>query len=107
MSDISAVREVIIDDLPNGYSKEQLQKMVVNSSLTSVNVVAVKGYANDWSAYIGFPSIFNIKDTSNNSYAYYCLEVHDPDGVARNGDKISEREARELFPEFEDLYYRS
>ena len=45
-------------------------------------VVAVVGYAGDWTAY-------------EQSYA----DQHSPDLIARQGDKIGQDEAEELFPE--------
>ena len=52
-------------------------------------VVAVIGYANDWAAY-------------EQSYP----EQDTDDLIARQGDKISERSARDLFLELKDLRYR-
>jgi len=50
-------------------------------------VVAVIGWANDWAA-------------------YRSPEGTSVETCAREGNKISEREARSLFPELEKMYYR-
>lgn len=106
MQNIANTKEIIIDNLPDGYSKEQLQKLVKNSSVANVNVVAVVGYANDWSAYIGFPLLFELNDQDDENMYYYCTQVRFSLGVASNGDKLSEREAKEIFGnQFDHLYY--
>jgi hypothetical protein len=49
--------------------------------------IAVEGEVNDWDCYVG-------KKSSTDEY------------VRAYGDKISESEARELFPDFEKLHWR-
>lgn len=105
MQEIADYKEISINNLPNCYAKECLLKIVTDPEAT-VNVVAVTGYAKDWSAYIGFPHIDFIKDKSKNNYEYYCSQVRNPYGVASNGDKIEEKTARQLFPQFKKLNYR-
>jgi len=57
-----------------------------------VIVVAVEGYAGDWSAYIGA-----VRGLCHN---VEWTEVRD------NGSKLSRELAELLFPEFKDLQYR-
>lgn len=54
----------------------------------AIKIVAVIGWDNDWAA-------------------YYSLTNWSDDEVAENGDKLSEREARPLFPVCKDLRYRN
>ncbi len=54
----------------------------------AIKIVAVIGWDNDWAA-------------------YYSLTNWSDDEVAENGDKLSEREARPLFPVCKSLRYRN
>ncbi len=108
MSEISDVKELAIDDLPDCYAKEMLQNMVIDSGSATINVVASIGVIGDWSAYIGFPSYGSLKEEKKNeSMFYYCTQVRFPEGVASNGDKLSKETAIKLFPQFKDLKYRN
>jgi hypothetical protein len=64
------------------------EKMVIARSHFYNRYVAVEGEVDDWACYVGArtDSIEHVKDY---------------------GDKISEEEARELFPEFENLRWRA
>lgn len=106
MQDISAYKEVSIKNLPNCYAKECLSNMVTDQNLATVNVVAVVGYVKDWSAYIGFPDFSFINEENKEHCRYYCYQVRDIYSVASNGDKLDERSARIIFPEYKDLKYR-
>ena len=54
-----------------------------------ITVVAVIGHVNDWAAY---------------EQAY--PDQTTPDDIARNGDKISQDQARELFPDLKFYHWR-
>lgn len=108
MSEISDIKELAIDDLPDCYAKEMLQNMVVDSGHATVNIVASIGVIRDWSAYIGFPSYNSLKEEKKNeSMFYYCTQVRYPAGVASNGDKLDSKTAAKIFPQFCDLKYRN
>lgn len=102
---------VKIADLPQGYYKEQLLTFAENDQAT-VWVVAVPGNNEDWSAYIGWPEFEHLKpefQKFGGNAEYYSGLTADTVGTASYGDKLSEREARELFKDYEisKLSYRS
>jgi len=103
-----ASKSIPIADLPDGYTKKQLQRISLNEQV-KVNVVATGGHANDWAAYIGFPSwVHEVKpEHRTREMYYYCEEVSSVIGVMQHGDKLSMQEAITLFPEFSHLRYRS
>jgi len=105
---MSSNKQVIIADLPPGYFKEQLVKFVIDPKTTLVWVVAVAGDGlRDWSAYIGHPDIELVKDEYRENFEpYKDSYLNTPAGVRRVGDKLSEEEARALFPGV-TLLYRS
>lgn len=103
---ILEVRCLSISQLPDSYFKQQLIDLVMDANRAMVNVVATKGSI-DWAAYIGFPSIENLKpEKINSNTIYYCCSVQDLEGVASNGDKLSEADAIFLFPQYKDKVYR-
>ena len=63
------------------------EKMIISRTHYNNRFVAVEGAVNDWACYVGKKS-----DTVEKIKAY--------------GDKIGEEEARELFPEIEQLRWR-
>lgn len=101
-------KQIRIVDLPDGYFKEQLTQLVKEPELTTVWVVAKEGNNRDWAAYIGFPHLEQLKEKfqGSSNYEYYCTRVHFSEDVASRGDKISEAEARAIFPEMEGIRYR-
>lgn len=99
-------KHIKIKDLPKGFFKSQLQKLVVSDD-TSVPVVAITGGANDWAAYIGWPTLDKIKpDRVDDSVKFYCDTLSTTTGAAYNGDKLSRSEAFSIFPEMRGVMYR-
>lgn len=68
-------------------STQTKEKMIISRTHYNNLYVAVEGAVKDWACYVGKKS-----DSVDKVYRY--------------GDKISEEEARELFPEFEKLRWR-
>lgn len=100
------IKVVAIKDLPEGYFKSRLTSMVKKVE-SKVIVVAVGGWAHDWAAYIGWPKFDDLLDSRQTADSmFYCAMVSTGDGVAERGDKMSETEARILFPECVTLHYR-
>jgi hypothetical protein len=99
-------KTIAIKDLPDGYFKEQLTKFANEEA--EVNVVVVMGFADDWAAYIGWPSFDQIKPEhkDNDSIQYYCRAVRAAQHVADHGDKLSKREACAIFPAMNPERYR-
>ena len=102
------VLKMPISQLPNGFFKERLVPMVDLPEESSVFIVAKPGGNNDWAAYIGWPKYEDLtsKQRENVYAAHYCRIGLDPDQVESNGDKLSEDEARILFPIWADKKYR-
>lgn len=96
-SDLTVELLIPIELLPECYAKEQLLKLAVVSTI-QVYVVARTGWANDWSAYIGYP----LRTILPHEYDMLTF----PDGVASNGDKLDREVAETLFPIFKHLSYR-
>ena len=65
----------------------QREKLLISRTHYNNLYVAVEGAVNDWACYVGKKS-----DGVDHVKAY--------------GDKTSEEEARELFPEFDKLHWR-
>ena len=63
------------------------QKMIASITKYYNRYVAVEGEVEDWACYVG-------------------SRTQDVKTIAAYGDKISEEEAKELFPEFEHLRWR-
>lgn len=93
-------------DLPDGYFKERLTEIAIDPEVADIWVVAKPGMIGDWAAYIRFPSIDHTRPDQVLEYEYYLESVRDPDDVLHHGDKLSEGEARQLFPEFTGSYRR-
>jgi len=94
--------KVRVCDLPHGYFRERLTELVKDASEATVWVVARSGEIGDWAAYIGWPDekhIYNPSPTTE----YYCRNHQHPARVADFGDKLSYREARDLFPDMDAL----
>ena len=86
-------------DLPSGR-KIDFERIAVDENSTIV-IVACAGYRdNDFTVYSGLPYPF--KDPT---YEGYFPQFHSPAGVASNGDKMSEVDAKLLFPEYKDWKY--
>jgi hypothetical protein len=85
--------ELPIDALPDSYAKEQLTKLAAFAD-THVFCVAQAGYANDWSAYIGYP--INVKPQYKEQASHYTNLTY-PAGVLSNGDKLDKSTAEFLF----------
>jgi hypothetical protein len=103
----NVVKELTIASLPDCYYKEQLSKLVVDPATAKVFVVAVPGYANDWSAYIGWPDFDSILVLlRRGDGAYYSQFVRTPEQVAKSGDKLGRETAEQIFPEMKGLAYR-
>jgi hypothetical protein len=100
-------KQVEVQSLPAGYFRSRLTEIAA-SPTDKVWVVAKAGYANDWSAYIGWPDNLSVEGFNNDPSGYYRATLRDPSGVLSNGDKLDEPAARELFSEepFESLRYR-
>ena len=98
---------VAVADLPDGYFKEKLSEYVKDANRAMVCVVAKEGNIGDWACYIGWPKYHELKDqfqTENN--LYYCTKQHYVKGVKSYGDKVSQKEAEQLFPEWSNRIYR-
>ena len=96
-----------IQDLPDCYYKSQLLSLV-QSGESMIWVVAKEGYANDWAAYCGWPTLSDLKPEfqSSDNYAYYCARVHEAQDVCDRGDKWDRQTAVVLFPELQHKVYR-
>lgn len=99
-------KQIKVIDLPEGYYKGQLMQLVSDPEIAVVWVVAKEGFDVDWAAYIGFPTLGQLKPQfqSSSNYQYYCERVHFSQDVADRGDKLSEQEARQIFPEISKRY---
>jgi len=95
---LQADKCIKIQDLPECYHKERLLILAAEPECT-VNVVAVSESYVDWAAYIGFPALYAMNPNEKENYRYGCENVHDINGVRRNGDKLDEEAARQIFPE--------
>jgi hypothetical protein len=104
------VKTLPISALPSGYYKTQLTQLA-RTPEANVIVVAKEGGVEDWACYIGWPKREDSKPEFANAeaYGYYFATLTHPEGVLSNGDKLSVREARFLFPEpaWEKRIYRS
>jgi hypothetical protein len=89
--------------------KRTFENMVIDCNKATVIVVAKTGYIGDWSCYIGWPEINQLSDYYKNrpTIQYYCETLRTPSQVESMGDKLDECIAREIFPEWRDLKYRS
>lgn len=87
-----------IELLPDCYAKERLTEIAI-LPYELVYVVAKIGYAQDWSAYIGYPII------AGQATEYRGI-LTNPEGVASNGDKLGQAEAEVLFPYLKERSYR-
>ena len=98
-------KNVKISELPDGYFREQLTKLVypVSPVAVDVNVVAVEGEVSDFAVYCGWPAAEYLNGSSG---AWDAENIREPGDVARNGGKFPEKEARILFPELSELRYR-
>lgn len=99
-------KQIKVKDLPEGYFKGQLTQLVIDPEIAVVWVVAKEGRANDWAAYIGWPTLGQLKPQfqPSSNYQYYCERVHFSNDVADRGDKLDEATAREIFPEITKRY---
>lgn len=68
-------------------TNQEREKLFISKTHLYNHFVAVEGEVGDWACYVGTRQ-------QNNEY------------VKAYGDKISESEARELFPEFKKLQWR-
>ena len=92
-------RYISIRDLPEGYFKEQLTKLVEDDK-TQVCVVGVCSGGPDWAAYIGWPAFHLLKREHQSSHnEYYSKHVKELEDVKNQGDKLPEDDAREIFPQ--------
>jgi hypothetical protein len=106
MTKISVGKKVRISELPDCYHKRQLTKMV-KSDHAKVPVVAVEGQIGDFAVYIGHPKKHHWKEKHLADMVVYTIQRLDTiNGARRYGDKLPERAARELFPEFREYSYR-
>lgn len=76
--------------LPDCYARARLIELAYDEN-TQVIVVASAGYANDWSAYIGFP----VHLKSGTPHPRPDLITFS--GVASGGDKLDSKAAKFLF----------
>lgn len=86
-----------IELLPDCYARECLLKIAL-LPYELVYVVAKAGYAEDWSAYIGYPIVAGRKTEYRN--------LTTAAGVLSNGDKLDKAIAEALFPYLKELHYR-
>jgi hypothetical protein len=102
-------REIPISQLPDCEHKRTFENMVVDCNKATIIVVAKIGYVGDWSCYIGWPEINQLSDYHKNrpTIQYYCETLRTSSQVESMGDKLDECIAREIFPEWRDLKYRS
>ena len=101
-------KHVQINKLPERcLAREQLEKLGVHGEI-KIWVVAVPGSNDDWAAYTGHPSLKDVEGTLGESMfiEYAPVRLDTPEGIMRNGDKLSMEFAQEIFPEFVDLRYR-
>lgn len=100
-------KQIKINDLPDCYYKEQLLSLV-QSGESTIWVVAKEGYANDWAAYCGWPTLTDLTPElqASDNYQYYCTRVHEAQDVADRGDKLDKQTALILFPELKHKVYR-
>jgi len=101
-------RSMAVKELPDGYFKEQLLKLAATPE-TPVLIVAVIGYANDWTACIGWPLDLSGYGRRQDPSGYYQATFNDYEGVANSGDKLDEDTARAIFNNdiLKSFHYRS
>lgn len=98
---------VKVADLPNGYYKQQLTRLVEDPMVADVVVLAKEGHNDDWACYIGWPKYEHLKMSARNAAALYCTQtIRTAHQVMEHGDKFPEEEAKQLFPEITHLTYR-
>jgi hypothetical protein len=107
-SEVTTYKALTVKNLPPGYFKERLTTLVRDPSAATVPIVAITGHVNDFAVYIGWPDVNQLTPEAQQvvDYAYYAKTRCSFDGAKRYGDKISEREARALFPDLAALSYR-
>lgn len=101
-------KSIPVSNLPHGYERNMMSKMVKEPKHTTVFVVALKDeLSNEWEAKIGWPSFDDLKNEyRTNNVRWYCENVNGINGVSVLGDKLTEETARILFPEYADKPYR-
>ena len=103
-------KNLAIAELPKCYFRESLTSMVKDASVARVNVVAKRGgRGDDWAAYIGWPTLKDLKQEHVSDYTVHlCTRVVSVNQVLYYGDKLSESVAALIFPRWnEAFYYRS
>lgn len=81
---------------------------MTDPEVADVNVVAVAGTVGDWSCYIGWPLLVQLRPEQQEilNVQHYCKTIRDEEQVMRYGDKVSRVEAEALFPQFAYMAYR-
>jgi hypothetical protein len=99
-----------LKDYPDTPRKIDFERLAVSGESEIIIAVSI-GWANDWSAYSGWP--LPCKASGNSEYYMDLFSglFSGPEGVFSNGDKLSEEDAKLLFPvsdfpELADLRYR-
>jgi hypothetical protein len=102
-------KELFVSQLPNTFYRKRLELFVSHPDETQVIVVArLSRNRDEWIAYIGYPTLDHIRtELQTETMKYYCTTLHTVTQVASYGDMLDENTAKQLFPEWADLKYRS
>ena len=80
-------------DYPNTLRRIDFEQLAVSGESEIIIAVSI-GWAGDWSAYSGWP----LPCKSSGNSEYYTDLFSEPEGVFSNGDKLSEKDAKLIFP---------
>lgn len=107
LDDLIVAQWVPVGALPPGWLGDAYRALV-RDLRTPVPVALRVGCVNDFAVYIGYPALAAVETRhlppASQAWAYERLTTID--GAADFGDKLSEAEARALFPGLEAYGYR-
>jgi hypothetical protein len=102
MSDPSMQYSVpTIGSLPKGEARNRLIAIVSDPGIATVVVVAIR--RDGWQAYIGYPSIEEVRPELQTSgeIQYMCTKCQSTEQVSQLGAKLTADEARKIFPKLD------
>ena len=102
-------REIPISRLPEHCAlRVQVENWVTDKNKATVYVVAKENQLGEWAAFIGYPSLENVrKEYSELEWVvYHCSLISSVQQVERMGDMLDPDTARMLFPEWSYKRYR-
>lgn len=103
-------KTIALNKMPDCSHKNSLIDLVMDKSCR-ICIVAVSNKDKTWQAYAGFPDQRELKSilpiNANFQIEWLCEFVHDRAAVIMMGEKLPEKVARQLFPEWEDKKYKN